>query len=94
MLQEFLITGAKPSKGDMEGRHYDSTKIYVQTKMDNKGRGFATSEYNWGDSTNFDKIKDLTYPFMAKVQLEMVTSGKSTRIIVTDVQPLPSIKDK
>lgn len=88
MLQEFIITGAKPSKGEMEGRSYDSTKIYIQTKMDSNGRGFATSEYNWGDSTNFDKIKDLQYPFSANVSLEMVTSGKTTRMIVTDVQPI------
>lgn len=88
MLQEMIIVGSKPSKGEMEGRSYDSTKIYIQTKFDSNGRGFATTEYNWGNSTNFDKIKDLQYPFNAQVTLEMVTTGKTQRIIVTDVQPI------
>ena len=33
MLQQVIITGAKRSKGEMEGRPYDSTKIYVQTNF-------------------------------------------------------------
>ena len=51
MFQEMIITGAKSSKGEYEGRAFDSTKIYCQTKMNSEGGemvGFATSEYNWG----------------------------------------------
>ncbi|MGB2784562.1 hypothetical protein [Psychrobacter sp.] len=91
MLQEMIITGAKSSSGEYEGRSYDSTKIYVQTKMnDQSGEmvGFATSEYNWGDSSNFNKLKDLEFPIKAKVEMDIVTSGKNSKMVVTDVQPV------
>ncbi len=91
MLQEMIITGAKSSFGEYEGRTYDSTKVYVQTKMnDQSGEmvGFATSEYNWGDSSNFAKLKDLDYPIKARVSIEIVTSGKNSKMVVTDVQPM------
>lgn len=88
MIQEMLIMGAKPSNFEIDGKSYDSTKIYVQTKMSDIGCGFSSTEYNWGDSTNFDKIKDQTYPFLAHVDLEIVTSGRTTKIVVTDVKPI------
>lgn len=91
MLQEMIITGAKSSSGEYEGRSYDSTKIYVQTKMnDQSGEmvGFATSEYNWGDSSNFSKLKDLDFPLKAKVHMDLLTSGKNPKLVVIDVQPI------
>lgn len=91
MLQQVIITGAKRSKGEMEGRPYDSTKIYVQTKMNSDSGemvGFAGAEYNWGLSDNFEKIKTLKFPMQANIEMEIVTSGKNTKMIVTDVQPI------
>jgi len=90
MLQQVIITGAKRSKGDIEGRPYDSTKIYVQTKMNSDNGemiGFATSEYNWGLSDNFEKLRGLKFPIHADIEMEIVTSGRSTKMIVTDVIP-------
>lgn len=95
MQQELIITGAKASSGEYEGRAYDSTKVYIQTRMDpNSGEmaGFATTEYNWGSSDNFKKIRDQKYPFKALVEIEMVTSGKNSKNIVVDIQPLPPIQ--
>ena len=89
MFQKVVITGAKSSKGEMEGRPYDSTKIYVQVRMDpSKGNmvGTATEEYSWGLSDNFDKLKDLKFPVDANVDFEQVTSGSRVKIIVMDVQ--------
>lgn len=91
MLQEMIITGAKSSSGEYEGRTYDSTKIYVQTKMNEQAGemvGFATSEYNWGASSNFNKLKDLDFPLKAKVEMEIVTSGKNSKMVVVDVHPI------
>lgn len=93
MFQQVTITGAKSSKGEMEGRPYDSTKIYVQTRMDpSKGTmvGTATEEYTWGLSDNFEKLKDLKFPLQASVDFEQVTSGNRVKIIVMDVQLLPA----
>lgn len=93
MFQKVTITGAKSSKGEMEGRPYDSTKIYVQVRMDpSKGTmvGSASEEYNWGLSDNFDKLKDLKFPVQAEVDFENVSNGKSSKIIVMDVKLLPT----
>ena len=90
-IQKVIVTGAKASKGEMNGRPYDSTKIYVQTMMDpTKGTmiGTATEEYNWGLSENYEKIKSLKFPIEANVDFEIVTSGKNSKTIVMDVQPL------
>lgn len=89
MLQAVTITGAKRSKGDMEGRPYDSTKIYVQTKMNEQNGemiGFATTEYNWGLSDNFEKLRNYKFPIQANIDLELITNGKTSKVIVNDVQ--------
>lgn len=91
MQQQVIITGAKRSKGEMEGRPYDSTKIYVQTKMNTDSGemvGFATTEYNWGLSDNFEKLRAHKFPIQANIDIDLVTSGKNTKMIVTDVQPI------
>lgn len=92
MFQQVVITGAKGSKGEYEGRPFDSTKIYVQTRLDpTKGTmaGMATEEYTWGTSENFEKIKDLKFPIQANVDFENVSNGRSSKTIVMDLQVLP-----
>ena len=87
---QVIVTGAKRSKGEMEGKPYDSTKVYVQTGMDtSKGDavGFAGSEYQWGLSDNFLKIASLKYPFSATATFEMVTNGKTQKTILIDLKP-------
>lgn len=92
MQEQVIITGAKFSKGDMEGRPYDSCKIYVQRNFDpSKGEqvGYSSAEYTWGTSDNFYKLRDLKFPLHATIEKMEVISGKSTKTIVTDVQPQP-----
>lgn len=87
-----VITGVKRSQGIMEGRPYDSTKVYVQTSLDtSKGDavGHAGGEYSWGTSANFNKLASLTFPLKAELTLERVTTGRNERTILIDVQPLP-----
>lgn len=91
MKQTVTLFGAKRSKGTMQdGKPYDSTKIYVQTAMNDSVDtvGFAVTEYNWGDSNNFYKIRDLTYPFQADITIDLVTNGKSSKLVVLDVEPI------
>ena len=86
------VTGMKASKGQLEnGQGYDSTKVYVQTRLDDsKGtaKGFATVEYNFGDSTTYDKFKHLPFPFQAEIETEAVTSGRVMKTIVVSIVPL------
>ncbi|HJW54704.1 MAG TPA: hypothetical protein VJ577_05470 [Burkholderiaceae bacterium] len=86
------ITGIKGSKGMMDnGTAFDSTKVYIETKLDeSKGtqKGFATVEYNFGKSDEFDKLKHLPVPFVAEVEFEQVTNGKTVKTIIGSLVPL------
>lgn len=90
-IQQMIVLGAKRSKGSLDnGNTYNSTKIYTQTQMEQKDGqvGFASAEFVWGDSTNFEKIAHLKFPFPANVDIETSTNGKTLKLIVLDVQPI------
>lgn len=90
-----LILGVKRSQGTLDnGKTYNSTKIYVQTKMKKTvdQAGFGVAEYNWGDSSNFEKIANLNFPLLADADLETVTNGKTVQLIVNDVAPITNVK--
>ena len=91
-MSKVNVMGMKSSKGTLEnGQGYDSTKVYVQTRLDDsKGtaKGFAIAEYNFGDSTTFDKYKHLPFPFLAEMETEVITSGRAMKTIVQSLQPL------
>lgn len=94
-----IITGIKRSKGTLEnGNPYDSTKVYVQTTLDDSkgnGAGSATVEYGWGTSDNYDKIAHLFKGGRAvefDAELEIVTNGKTQRTQVADLRPVAVTK--
>lgn len=85
------VIGAKRFKDTVDGTLYDNTKLFVEVQLnDQNGNavGSAASEMQWGTSDNFAKIQHLTYPFVAKCTLEMVTNGKTTKTVVLNVQPV------
>jgi hypothetical protein len=86
------ILGMKASKGTMDnGTAFDSTKIYVETRLDeSKGtqKGFAVAEYNFGKSDEYDKFKHLPFPLMAEVEYEQITNGKTVKTVVSSLVPL------
>lgn len=93
MAERLIITGAKRFQGTIEGKTFDSTTLYVQANIDTSngdGAGFAVLDYKWGDSKNFLKIASLNFPFSADVTFETVTTGKSRKTILTNVEPVPA----
>lgn len=90
------IAGIKGSKGRLEGgQEYDSTKIYVQTDLDDSkgmGKGFATVEYSYGTSEEFHKLKHLPFPLQADAELEIVTNGRVQKTVITSLQPVELAK--
>ena len=89
--QTLTITGAKRSVGDFNGHKYDTTVVYVQAPLDSStgnAMGFATIEYNWGTSVNYNKIAHLDFPFNAEVAFKTVTNGKTSKVILTDIEPI------
>lgn len=86
----------KFNKGNMDnGQAYDSTKVYAETKFDeSKGnaRGFATTEYNLGKSTEYAKYAHLPFPFIAEVEMENVTNGKNRTTVILQLVPVEPVK--
>jgi hypothetical protein len=85
------ILGVKGSKGTLEsGQAYDSTKIYVQTDLDDSkgmGKGCAAVEYNFGTSDEFHKLKHLPFPLDADAELKIVTNGKTQKTTIVSLRP-------
>jgi hypothetical protein len=90
--QRMQVVGAKRSKGEYEGKPFDSTKIYALLDLNNssdQGRGFATVEYPWGKSDNFGKISHLPFPFEADVDMTLVTDGKGgMKTQIDEIKPI------
>jgi hypothetical protein len=88
---EMTVVGMKSSKGEFEGKGYDSTKLYALIDMDaSKGtaKGQACAEYTFGDSTEFEKFKHLPFPFKALADVEMVTNGRTQKTVVVGIKPI------
>ena len=96
--QVLTITGMKSFKGEVEGTAYDSTKVYAMTSMDeskDNAKGFATVEYPFNKSDEYEKFKHLNFPFKADCVLNFVTSGKAQKMIIVSIKPVspaPTVK--
>lgn len=93
MDKQLTITGMKASKGEYEGVGFDSTKVYAMTDMDEtKGnaKGFATVEYVFNKSDEYEKFKHLSFPFKADCELDFVTNGKVQKMILVGIKPIPA----
>lgn len=95
---QIKVLGMKASKGTLEnGNTYDSTKVYVETGLDDsKGnaKGFSAVEYSLGSSDEYNKYKHLPFPFLAEATLEIVTTGKVQKTQLADLKPMEIAKQK
>lgn len=96
MQQRMQVLGMKRSKGTLEnGTAYDSTKVYILTKMDDRkgdAKGHTGAEFALGTSVEYEKYSHLPFPFMADVEIEMVTTGSVIRQAVTSLVPVTDQK--
>lgn len=91
MTTDFILYGAKPVSVNLDGNLYDSTKIYLGLAIAD-GNGICTTEYNWGESSNYSKhLADLTLPCEVSVDFELVTTGKQQKTIIHDVKAKKSL---
>lgn len=91
---QLVVLGAKSSKGEYNGRPFDSTTVFYQAQLQ-EGENFAGqvgADYKWGTSANFEKIKNQKFPFMADCVLEQVSNGKTTVTILKELTPVPQQK--
>ena len=94
-VTDITVVGMKSSKGEFEGKAFDSTKVYALIDLDiSKGtaKGQAVAEYTFGDSTEFDKFKHLPFPFKAAADVEIVSNGKTQKTVVMGIKPVAQAK--
>jgi len=86
---DVVVTGSKASKGEFNGKPFDSTKVYVVTDMQagERSSGTVSTEYTWGTSSNYDQIEKLTYPFKAKASMQIVSNGRESKTILVGLVP-------
>lgn len=90
---ESVITGAKFYNNAIEGVQHNFTKVFIMTDLaDQSGVGAATVEYKWGTAENIKKIEHLQFPFNAKVDMEIVTTGSRQTTIIHNITPVQAQK--
>jgi hypothetical protein len=78
ITQEFRVCGAKCFNGDVEGKKYDSTTLFVEMDLSERGGnavGKNTVEMKFGKSDEFEKMKHLPFPLVAELTLNLTTKG-------------------
>ena len=92
------ILGAKAvdfKPDDNSNRHYDHVALYCEIPMDlSQGTaiGNGCETFNWQDSSNIAllrQFKQKDFPITADITFDMVTTGKSVKYVVMDVQLAP-----
>ena len=84
------IMGVKRFNGQIEGKNFDYCRVIVATPLDStqgNALGSATTEYDFGASTNFEQFKAHQFPFDANLSVEVVTNGKTQKLKITAFQP-------
>lgn len=84
------IMGVKRFSGQIEGKNFDYCRVIVATPLDStqgNALGSATTEYDFGASTNFDQFKAHQFPIDANLSVEVVTNGKTQKLKITAFQP-------
>jgi len=85
------IVGMKAGKGTLDnGQSCDSTKVYALTNLNTgagTSKGMSCSEYNFAAAAEFGKFKHLAFPFVADVEMDIVTNGKTQRTLLPEIVP-------
>ena len=84
------IMGVKRFSGQIEGKNFDYCRVIVATPLDStqgNALGSATTEYDFGASSNFEQFKAHQFPIDANLSVEVVTNGKTQKLKITAFQP-------
>lgn len=95
VTSKVVVLGAKMFKDQIDGKQFDTTKLFVQETLDaSRGtmKGFGVMEYGWGTSDNFRSIQHNPFPFEAELTIEIVTTGKAQKINVLNCKPIAMVQ--
>lgn len=95
MKAQATIRGAKMFKGDLDGKGIDSGKLYVEVKLKESDNSFGmcTQEVKCKDSSIVQSIKHLQFPFLAEIDIDLVSGSKGAEQTITAVRPLKRIAE-
>lgn len=90
MKAQATIRGAKMFKGDLDGKGIDSGKLFIEValKASDNSFGMCTEAVKCKDSSIVQGIKHLTFPFLAELDIDMVSGSKGSEQTITAVRPL------
>lgn len=96
MKAEATIRGAKMFKDVLDGKQIDSGKLFVEVmlKASDNAFGMCTEMMKCKDSEVVRSIRHLPFPFIAEMDVEMVSGSKGTEQVVMAVRPVKSIKQQ
>jgi hypothetical protein len=97
MVAKATIRGAKKFKGQMDdGKQIDSGKLFVEVilKESDNAFGMCTEPMKCKDSAVVDTIKQLKFPFIAELDIEMVSGSKGMEQTVLAVRPVQAIREQ
>ena len=99
MQSQLTIVGIKQFKGDVEGQHFDHTKLIVLLPFP-KARsasnlGFDALEAPYGDSNNYKQFDGLKFPQVLDCEYEVTTKGiEIFDVSFPSARPAPSTPNK
>ena len=86
---EVTLVGAKSVDWKSEdGRQYDYVNLYGIIPLDmSQGNavGQGVVEFKWQDSRNIVQLQGRQFPFKAVLELDMVSTGKAMKQVLTNV---------
>lgn len=95
MQAQATIRGAKMFKGNLDGKDIDSAKLFVEVvlKESDNSFGMCTEPVKCKSSEIVQGIKHLTFPFIAEMDVEIVSGSKGMEQTIIAVRPIKAIKD-
>jgi hypothetical protein len=91
---DVTVVGVKFFNDDVEGKHYDTTTLFVLLELDDsqgRAKGLAAAEYKYPSSALYQTMKDLPFPHEAELVLNQVTSGKVIKTTLVSHRVLPAV---
>lgn len=96
MTVKRVVKAMSKFKGDVEGKHFDNTKVYIEVNLDpTKGtmRGAVTQEYKTTDtSALYDRFAHVQLPAEFEIDFEEFSDKRSTYQMITAMRPVGSQK--
>lgn len=85
------VFGMKKFVGIVEGKSYDSTKVFIKTILDQSSGnavGYTTQELNAGTSKLYDQYCNVPLPAEFEIDIQLVSTGKAMKQVVSGMRPV------